>query len=317
MKTPRFWKKRNLLASLLYPLGTLYSFGTAWRLKHGEKHKLNRPVICIGNLTAGGTGKTPVSLSIAKLLQAKGKNPFFLSRGYGGTLKDILVDNRVHTAEQAGDEPLLLSLTAPTVVNPDRYLGALKAVKSGAELIIMDDGFQNPGLEKDLSFIVIEGSFGFGNLWCIPAGPLRENIEEGLKRATAAIIIGEDTYGAAKLLGDLPVFYANIKAVDPKIKNKDIYAFAGIGRPQKFYESLKGLGFNIIKKFSFPDHYNYKPKDLEKILTKAHKNGHPVFTTSKDFVKIPADLRDNFHVLEIEVKWQNEKSLIDFILKNI
>ncbi len=163
MKTPSFWSRRNLTATLLSPLGCLYALATRINLALHKPHKVNTPVLCIGNLTAGGTGKTPTAVSIAKIMQQNNKNPHFVSRGYGGTL------------QQVGDEPLLLARQVPTVVSPDRYLGAQIAENAGADIIIMDDGFQNPKLHKDLSFLVFDGGFGYGNGWCIPAGPLRES----------------------------------------------------------------------------------------------------------------------------------------------
>ena len=163
MKTPAFWSEPNFLSRLLKPLGAAYAFATRLRIGLGRPCKIGRPVVCIGNLTAGGTGKTPVAVAVAGLLQQAGKNPFFVSRGYGGTLKNIMVDKERHTASEVGDEPLLLARRAPVIVNPDRVAGAQKALRSGAEVIVMDDGFQNPGLYKDLSFLVFDGGFGIGN----------------------------------------------------------------------------------------------------------------------------------------------------------
>lgn len=317
MKTPRFWSNKNFISTLLRPLGYLYATATHFRVTHGKSQKVGRPVICIGNLTAGGTGKTPVAVSMAKLLQSQGKNPFFVSRGYGGTLKDILVDNKKHTAFEVGDEPLLLSRQAPVVINSNRYLAAQKALKSGAEIIIMDDGFQNPGLYKDLSFLVFDGGFGYGNGLAVPAGPLRENLHSGLKRANAIIIIGEDEHNLANEFMELPVFKGKIVPVNPQVNNREVIAFAGIGRPEKFYKSLNELGFNLVETLNFPDHHVYTKAELQKIITKAQKQGAVIFTTSKDFVKIPPQMHKFFHVLEIEIKWEDEEKLTTFIFDKI
>lgn len=317
MKTPAFWSHKNLISAVLSPLGYLYATATACRIKFTKSAKIGRPVICIGNLTAGGTGKTPVAISLAKLLQEKNKNPFFISRGYGGKLKDILVDNQKHTAVEVGDEPLLLSRQAPVIINSDRYQAAQKALKTGAELIIMDDGFQNPGLYKDLSFLVFDGGFGYGNGLAIPAGPLRENLKSGLKRAQAIIIIGEDKHSLETKFNNLPVFKGRIQAIEPKVSNKNVIAFAGIGRPQKFYDSLRQLNFNIVETIDFPDHHQYTTAELQKIVAQAQDKGALIFTTSKDFVKIPADMQKYFHVLEIEIDWQDKDKLTNFILSNI
>ena len=313
MKTPSFWQNRNLISLSLYPLGLLYGLITSARANK-KPDTVSKPVICIGNLTAGGTGKTPVAISFSKLI--KNKKIFFISRGYGGSLKDIIVDKNTHSPKEVGDEPLLLAEYAPVVINPNRYQAAQKAIKNGAEIIIMDDGFQNPKLKKDLSFIVIDGEFGIGNGFSIPAGPLRESIKSGTKRADALIILGRDKQSIAKKT-KLPVFYGSIVPQKPDTKNKNIIAFAGIGRPQKLYNSLKELGFNLLDTIDFPDHHQYSESELNSIIEKALKNNADIFTTSKDMVKIPQHLQKHFKVLNIEIKWQDEKSLTDFILTKV
>lgn len=316
MKTPSFWVERNFISNLLAPLGMIYGFATKMRIKKSSSLQVSKPVICVGNLTAGGTGKTPVAISLSKILKSNFYNPFFISRGYGGKLKDIIVDNQKHSAKEVGDEPLLLSRNAPVVINSDRYKAAKKAINNGADVIVMDDGFQNPKLFKDLSFLVFDGGFGLGNRRCIPAGPLRERWYRGLRRSDAAIIIGEDKTGLERKL-DRPIFHGKIVPVKPQTKNKNVICFAGIGRPEKFYDSMKELGFNVLETIDFPDHHQYKPRELKKIIEKAQKTGADVFTTSKDYVKIPTPLQSNFNVLEIEIQWLEEKMLTDFILSKI
>ena len=316
MKTPTYWKHKNFTSDLLWPLGRIYNCATNLRIKLKSAKKVDIPVICIGNITAGGTGKTPVAVSIAALLQKQGKKPFFVSRGYGGSLKNIVVNAQKHTPQQCGDEPLILARQAPVVVNPDRYAGALTAAQNGAELIIMDDGFQNPGLHKDLSFLVFDGNFGLGNGRCIPSGPLREDLESGLKRADAAIIIGTDRCNLRSRF-DIPCFSAQIAPAPLKIKNPHITAFAGIGRPSKFYRSLKDCGFNLLKTHDFPDHHCYSEEELFALISEAEKLGADIYTTSKDYVKIPSELKNRFKVLEIAIQWEDETALLDFILKRI
>ena len=187
MKTPKYWQSNSLLSKVLTPLGWIYGALTQVRLKLTKAPHVKVPVICIGNITAGGTGKTPVALSIAKILTSEVYHPFFVSRGYGGKLQNIIVNNKKHSAKDVGDEPLLLSRQAPVVVDANRYNGAQLAIKEGADLIIMDDGFQNPSLYKDLSFLVFDGNYGIGNGKIIPAGPLRETFIQGIKRADAII----------------------------------------------------------------------------------------------------------------------------------
>lgn len=316
MRTPSFWQKNNWLSAILTPLGELYALGTKIRLKTKHPQKVNIPVICIGNLTAGGTGKTPTAISLAMLLQNAGLYPNFLSRGYHGTLQNVQVNPALHTPQQVGDEPLLLAHIAPTFINADRYQGALMAEHNQAECLLMDDGFQNPSLYKDLSFIVVDGTIGFGNQKCIPAGPLREHITDGLKRAQAVLIIGDDTFNLQSTL-TIPCFKGKIVPELPKLKNNKVIAFAGIGRPQKFYTSLQELGIEIIKTYDFPDHHYYTEAELHNILDEAQKLGVEAITTTKDFVKISPALQNKFKVLEIKMKWEKHKELQDFILSQI
>ena len=314
MKTPEFWKEKNALSEILAPLGYLYAKATFLRFKLSTPYKASKPVICVGNLTAGGTGKTPVSLSIAKMLKEAGKNPFFLSRGYGGTIRNIIVNKMVHTPDQVGDEPLLLSECAPVAVNPDRAAGAKLAIAHGADCLVMDDGFQNPKLYKDLSFLVFDGAYGIGNGYALPAGPLRENFEQGIKRAQAVIILGEDkTSIAAKV--KLPVFYGKIMEEKPLRENRNILAFAGIGHPEKFYVSLEKCGFNLVEKHNFPDHHPYSRKELQKLIKSAQEKNLDIYTTSKDYVKIPFAMQKQFNVLNISVSWENPEALQDFIMR--
>ncbi|MBS4773601.1 MAG: tetraacyldisaccharide 4'-kinase [Proteobacteria bacterium] len=313
MFTPTHWKSINFTSILMWPLGCLYGLATALRIAFVHPQKVNAKVICVGNLTAGGTGKTPVAVALAKLLAKYGRTPFFITRGYGGKLQDIVVDAAKHSAREVGDEPLLLARQAPVVVNRRRYDGARKAVSLGADTIVMDDGFQNPSLYKDLSLLVIDGEFGLGNGFCIPAGPLREFVSCGLRRAQAVIIVGPDKHHLSQTF-DCPVFHAAITPSCPQITNPRTIAFAGIGRPQKFYQSLRECGFEIIKTVDFPDHHFYREAELNELIGEARKNNADIYTTSKDYVKIPAHLRSCFKVLEIEITWQEPERLAKFIL---
>ncbi len=316
MKTPDYWLSDSLISKVLAPISFIYGFLTQLRLKLHESPKAEVPVICIGNITAGGTGKTPVSLAIARMLINDIYHPFFVTRGYGGKVKNVIVNNKKHTAQEVGDEPLLLSEKAPTVVNPNRYEGAKLAVKEGADLIIMDDGFQNPSLKKDLSFLVFDGNYGIGNGKIIPSGPLRETFENGIKRADALIILGKDKHHLAKRT-KLPTFYAQLETTQTATAKNKVIAFAGIGHPQKFYNTLKEHGFNILKTFDFPDHHFYNKKELEDILAQAQTLNAEVYTTSKDFVKIPHSLKNDIKVLEVAVVWEKPETLLKFIKDKI
>ncbi len=313
MKTPSHWRHKNLIAYTLYPLGVLYGTATALRQRFVKPQKCEAKVICIGNLTAGGTGKTPVSVSIAELLQKQNKKVCFLTRGYGGTLQGIKVTPQ-HQAYEVGDEPLLLARQAPVIVNHHRVEGAKQAISQGADYIIMDDGFQNPSLHKDISLLVIDGESGFGNDFCIPAGPLREFSALGLKRAQGIILLGEDKKNICSRLGKLPIFRGTVVPTCPKNTDANVIAFAGIGRPEKFYNSLKSCGFNLIKTYDFPDHHFYEDTDIEKLLAEAKRQNAILYTTAKDIVKIPPKKRDLFNVLEITIQWEDARTLTNFLV---
>lgn len=304
MGTPKFWDVPNsFISKVLKPLGALYAFGTAYRIRKAKPYQADIPVICIGNLSVGGTGKTPVCLAVAKELFKLKRDFFFLNHGYKAHLKNILVDLERHTAYDVGDEAILLACYAPTVVDNQRARGAQLAIRKGAKCILMDDGFQNPSLIKTFSFIVVDGKKGFGNECVLPAGPLREPILKGLARADAIVLVGEDEWGVKFFLQrnkiDLPLFTGHfapkMKSIAP-LKGKDVLAFAGIGRPQKFFDFLQQNGINPVKTEEYPDHYFYTRFDIERLLKKA--NGLPLITTTKDAVKIPKDLLKNIHIAD-------------------
>lgn len=317
MKTPTFWNQKNLLSDILIPFGWLYSGLTRLRLKLHHPYKSKLPVICIGNLTAGGSGKTPTAIALAQILQKEGYCPYFLSRGYGGKYQNIIVNKQNYQAEECGDEPLLLSETAPVVINADRGKGARLAEAARADILIMDDGFQNPTLHKDISFIVIDGGFGFGNFRAIPSGPLRETFSQGIKRAQAAIIIGEDKTSIKKHLGELPTFSGKIIPLPIAQQEKGIIAFAGIGRPQKFYESLKQAGGKVIETYDFPDHHPYTTQDTQELEKRAKELDAFLYTTSKDYVKLPKEFQKKVEVLSIKIDWEDETSLRNFIIQQL
>lgn len=315
MKTPKYWQSNNLISFLLTPVGFIYGVATAMRLKCKKGYKASIPVICVGNITAGGVGKTPVSMALAELLKSQGKNPFFISRGYGGSLSGVLINPQKHTPQEVGDEPLMLAAIAPTVICHDRSIAAKIAEENGADVLIMDDGFQNPTLKKDISFLVFNGEIGIGNGKIIPAGPMREKPENGLKRSDAVIFVGEDKFGLLEKINK-PVFKVKIKEERPKHTNQKVLAFAGIGYPQKFYRSLEKCGLSVVKSYDFPDHHFYRKDELKDIIKKAAKKKLPIYTTLKDFIKIDPKMRSNFNVLNIKAEFENKSSLLSFMEKN-
>ena len=258
---------------------------------------MNAPVICVGNFVAGGAGKTPTALVVAKWLKRAGETPAFLTRGYGGALSADgsahLVDRRKHGAAETGDEPLLLARVASTVVARDRPSGALLALAGGASMIVMDDGLQNPSLARDFTLAVIDGGVGFGNGRLIPAGPLRAPLHLQLERTDAGLIIGEGEAGVAaeKILRDAgkPVFHGRL-APDAhaalKVLGAKVVAFAGIGRPGKFFDSLEACGARVVARHGFPDHHPYRAGEIAALQRQAGALDALLVTTEKDMVKI-------------------------------
>jgi len=302
MKTPQFWNKKGIISKVLLPLSFIYGAITQWRLKFSKPYHSSAKVICIGNITAGGVGKTPVALAMAEKYIKAGKKVFFVTRGYKGKLKNILVDLDKHTPQETGDEARLLAAVAPTIIAPERDKGAKLAESLGAEVIIMDDGFQNPKLYKDESWLIFDGATGVGNGYIIPAGPLRETLKNGEKRADYILIMGEDKTGlAAKCT--LPVYYGKIEPEPFELKNRKVLAFAGIGHPEKFYDTLKSLGYDVVISHNFSDHYAYKNGDVEALYKEAKDKGLALVTTEKDYVKLTKEDKKKVSVLKIRAVW--------------
>lgn len=319
--TPRFWyyPSPNLLAWLLLPLGCCYAAAGLvrrwWRHVQGGCQQVGIPVICIGNLVAGGAGKTPVALSLASRWQRQGWNVHFLTKGYGGRVRGpALVERGCHTVDDVGDEALLLAECAPSWVSHNRPQGARAAQVAGAQLLILDDGLQDPSLHKDLVLTVVDGMVGFGNRCLIPAGPLRESTRSGLKRTHAIALIGSDKRHALEQIGDAwPVLRAHVRASVQTFGDK-MLAFAGIGRPEKFFQTCIDLGMNLIGQVAFPDHHRYSARDLSRLRRMAGKAC--LVTTAKDVLRIEPDHRSGIYVVRIELSWENG-DMIDQLLAQI
>lgn len=317
MRAPSFWYRRSAWPLLLAPAAALYDAAGKLRRALVTPAKAPVPVICIGNLVAGGAGKTPVALAIAAHLIGRGVEVRFLSRGYGGRLKGpVRVVPGLHEAADVGDEPLLLARTAPCWIARDRVAGAVAAARDGAQVIVMDDGFQNPALHKSLSIVVIDGEAGFGNGRVIPAGPLREPVAQGLARAGAVAILGDDTAGIAAGLPDgLPVLRGTLATAEESraLDGERVVAFAGIGRPEKFFATLRGIGCKILQTHAFPDHHPYTRSEVQAIVDDAWKRGALPVTTEKDAVRLPPELRAPVMTVGVRVVWQDE-TLLDRLL---
>ncbi|HIJ38102.1 MAG TPA: tetraacyldisaccharide 4'-kinase [Rhodospirillaceae bacterium] len=312
MRAPAFWLHGGIWSVALAPLGWAWAAGSALRERRIRPHHAPIPVVCIGNLVAGGAGKTPVAISIARLLPAA----HFLSRGYGGSSKGPLrVNTERHSPQDVGDEPLLLANYAPCWVAADRIAGAKAAAAHHARCLIMDDGFQDPSLHKDVSLVIVDGHYGFGSGRCIPAGPLREPVSRGLRRATAMVILGHDRHNLAKLAGGLPVLHAKLEpeAESEALHGQQVIAFAGIGRPKKFFDSLEARGAEVLEAYAFPDHHLYHASEIHELIDLAEKHAAMLITTTKDKVRVPVHLQDQVAVLRITVTWEDEAALLKIL----
>jgi tetraacyldisaccharide 4'-kinase len=314
MRAPEFWSGGGggLAPILLSPFSALYAAATARRMAQpGWQAPI--PVICCGNATAGGAGKTTVALDIGRRLGNRGIGAHFLLRGYGGRIKGpARVDTAQHDSTAVGDEALLLAAERPTWVAADRAAGARAAIAAGAQAIVMDDGLQNPTLEKDLSLLVIDGSSGFGNGRVIPAGPLREPVAAAAARCNVAILIGEDeTNALAQLPPGLPVLRASLKPGPEAelLAGQPIFAFCGIANPRKFFATLQEAGAFLAGRQSYADHYPFDEGDLRDLLAEADRLRATPVTTRKDFVRIPPAFRNRVTVVTVQLEWEEPAAI--------
>jgi tetraacyldisaccharide 4'-kinase len=314
LSPPEFWSRPGLMPSLLEPAAQAYAAVGAARRALATQYRAAVPVICVGNLVVGGAGKTPIVDSLARLLRARGRRPAILSRGYGGrTAGPIQVDPARHDAPAVGDEPLLLARTAPVWVARDRAAGARAAIDAGADCLVMDDGFQNPGLAKDLSLLAVDGAYGFGNGRVLPAGPLREPAANGLSRADAVVLLGEDRTvlepGLPKPL--LRAILTPLNGAD--FAGAPVIAFAGIGRPAKFFAALEGAGARLLGRHAFPDHHPYAEAELRRLADAAAAHDARLVTTEKDWMRLAPPWRTRIATLAVRVAWQDEAALMTLI----
>jgi tetraacyldisaccharide 4'-kinase len=309
MRAPDFWSEEpGLLAGLLTPLGAALAAAGRLRRSIARPYRAPVPVICVGNIVAGGSGKTPVALSLASILAARGVIPAIVTRGYGGRLSGpVRVDPQRHDAGAVGDEALLAAAAGPCWIARDRVSGVAAAIEDGATAIILDDGFQNPHVAKDLSLVVVDAEYGFGNGRLIPAGPLRERIANGLARADAIVLIGD---GQPPATAGKPVLPATLEPIDDvRFSGAPVVAFAGIGRPEKFYASLRALGAVLVAERDFPDHHPYRASELAAVRSEAAAAGARLITTRKDWVRLPEPEHVGIEVLDVALRWRDPAAL--------
>ncbi len=326
MRPPEFWKADPsgrdaalMLRAVLTPVSWAYAAVAAHRYRTTPTRRAPVPVVCIGNLTVGGAGKTPIARAIRARL---GPHAHTLSRGYGGRVEGPLRVTADMEAREVGDEPLLHAADGPAWVARDRYAGALAAAQAGAQAIVMDDGFQNAALAKDLSILAFDPDYGVGNGQVLPAGPLRERLEDGLKRADAMIMLHNSSLPPAawaiqERLRDFsrPILHATLQPAG-EVPTGRLVAFAGLARPEKFFDTLAGAGAELTEAVPFADHHVYSPDDLGVLAQMAEERGAQLITTEKDAARLSPQWRARIGVLPVTARFADESAL-DALLQPI
>lgn len=318
MQAPSFWfRPVGWQARMLAPLARLYAAATVRRVAQAPKVTPGIPVICIGNINAGGTGKTPATIALVERLIGRGHKPFVLSRGYGGREEGpVLVDPARHDAAAVGDEPLLHAAFAPTVVARDRAAGARLAEKAGASVIVMDDGHQNPAVAKSLSIVTVSARGGFGNGRVIPAGPLREPLDKGLARADLLLVTAQSEEAASRavLPTDLPcpVIHGIVEPLQMGMPWSGLraVAFAGIGQPEAFFATLHGLGVKVLASHALGDHETIPSALFDRLLREAAEKSARLVTTEKDAARLEPAQRREVLTLPVRLRMKDDAPLV-------
>ena len=315
-KAPKFWNDKTILSSALssalLPLSWIWRGITAARLAWIKPEKAQLPVICIGNISVGGTGKTPFTAYLCQLLGSSGYSACILTRGYGGKQKGPLIaDPNTHSAADIGDEALMLSQNNMVCISHDRVAGARFIARNlPSDVIIMDDGMQNPWLKKDITLAVFDGAVGLGNGQILPSGPLRQSLKSALPSIDIAVINGSDKTGLKQSLPQKltylsPRLLPNPETAD-EIKQRSLLGFAGIGRPQGFFDTLEECGATLVKTLPFADHHPYSEADLTRLHLEATQLGAELITTQKDWVRLPPEWRERILVLDVSLMLEDE-----------
>ncbi|MDR3289999.1 MAG: tetraacyldisaccharide 4'-kinase [Rickettsiales bacterium] len=318
MKAPNFWKNDNFISFILTPLTIFYNIGRHLHVLFSIQYKSKLKIICVGNVNVGGSGKTPVALKIGKTLKEKKVKFAYLSKGYKGSIKDLTKVSNLHDASEVGDEPLLLAEIADTYICQNRKKAIRQLEKDfNYDVIVMDDGMQNPTIFKNKNIVVVDGNYAFGNERLMPAGPLRETIGSMLKRVSFFIIIGQDSAGICDRL-----YNKNLNVVRGvnKVKNEHnletkYMAFSGIGIPSKFLSTLRENRYKIENFFWYDDHYFYTENDLKKLELDATDGNCKLITTKKDWIKLSAAYKEKIEYLDVEIEFYDNEKFVDLLMK--
>ena len=316
MRTPEFWDAApGLIAGLLTPVGVAVDAASRACRAFAHPYRASVPVICVGNIVVGGAGKTPVVLSLVEVLRQAGMSPHIVMRGYGGRLAGpVRVDPVTHDADAVGDEALLAAAKAPTWVARDRTAGVSAAAEAGAGAVLFDDGFQNPSVAKDLALLVVDATYGFGNGRLLPAGPLRERVDDGLARADAIVLLDGDTAPPGLAGAACPILHAALTPVDgARLASKRLVAFAGIGRPGKFFATLRRLGAELAAEHAFSDHHRFSDAEIAALRASAEREQALLVTTAKDAARLRPEERAGIEVLDVRIEWR-DRSALDALL---
>lgn len=318
MRPPHFWsagldpKSREaapLTRAFLTPLAALYTLGIRRKLARARPAAPPIPVVCVGNLTVGGVGKTPLVAAIRARLAGTGQRAASLSRGYGGTEKGPLqIDPAIHTAREVGDEPLMLAASGEAWIGADRPAAVAAMAAAGVDVAIMDDGHQNPSLAKTVSLVAIDAAAPFGNGFVLPKGPLREPVADGLARADAVILVGDGPAPASVTASGKPILRAHIRPTG-EAPDGPLVAFAGIGRPTKLFDSLTDAGADLREAVGFPDHHPYRPGDLDFLRKLAADHEARLITTEKDLARLTPEAREDILAWPVEAVFEDDAAL--------
>ncbi len=318
LKSPKFWQQKNFLSSFFLPLSYIFHLSYLIYFKIKREIKINTPVLCVGNIVIGGSGKTPIAIKLRKILSKKFSNIFVLTRGYKGLKKGPLIIKKKSTFTEVGDEGILHSHFGTTCMSKNKTLGAVFCEKNKSDLIIMDDGLQSRNVKKQVSLLVVDSEYALGNERIFPAGPLRQSINFSLKLSDAVIIVdNSNNYLKHKVLKDKKIFFAKKIIKIRNLNNHKIFAFCGLGNNKNFLNGLKKLNYDVKKFKGFPDHHIYKTNEIKKIINYAKLNKLSIVCTQKDYLKIPDKFKKDIYVADLDIQIINEKKFFDFLVKKL